>query len=326
MFYQARIKLSLYYLLIIMLISGTFSIIIYRSISFELGRLASRRVNRMEIEFGYPAPPQLTVELVEESRLRLIRVLIGVNGIILVGAGVGGYYLAGRTLKPIEEVLEEQKQFISNASHDLRTPITAMRSSLEVALRDPKLNDKLAIKYLSENLDDVIQLQNLSEGLLELSRNHDVKNFLKIDVKEVIEAACKEVLPLASAKNIILTSKLSEKANVIGDALMLQRAFVALIDNAIKYSQINSTVSIDAVSHKNMIHISVRDQGMGIKKSEINRLTDRFYRSDMARTRGGYGLGLSIAQKILKTHGGELSIKSKLNHGTTVVVTLRNVS
>jgi len=326
MFKQARVKLTIYYLLIIMIISASFSVIIYRSINIELGRLATRRVNRMEVEFGYPAPPQLTREMVEESRLRVIRTLMVVNGVILVGAGLGGYYLAGRTLSPIEEMLEEQKQFISNASHDLRTPITAMRSSLEVALRDPKLIDVDAKKYLRENLDDVIHLQKLSESLLEINRELKTDQFVKIKVNDVIEAATKEMLPIANAKNIQLNIHNKSTGFVIGDSLLLQRAIVAVIDNAIKYSQKNTIVEIDSESTKKRMQILIRDHGMGIKKSELAHITDRFYRSDMARTKGGYGLGLSIAQQIVHKHGGELSIKSRLGSGTTVIVSLATVS
>ncbi len=280
----------------------------------------------MELEFGYPAPPQLTKEMVEETRIRLVRTLVGINVIILAGAGLGGYYLAGRTLKPIEEMVEEQKLFITNASHDLRTPITAMRSSLEVALRDPKLKIAAARSYLQGNLEDVIRLQNLSESLLELSNNTDAKEFVRVKARDVIQGALKEVSPLAKLKKIMINAHIDDKAVFIGNLTMMQSALTAILDNAIKYSSAKTEIDISLITKKNRLFIIITDHGMGIKMSEIDQVTDRFYRSDMARSKDGYGLGLSIAQKIITAHKGELKITSKLKQGTTVEISLDDVS
>src|SRR3990170_5913676 len=158
MFHSARIKLTFWYLLIIMLVSGFFSLIVYRGFTKEIGRgfrfqsmhgLPERRIF-IQNQYGfmrilpfviYPdeTPPDEALEIINLAKWRFGIQLAIINGAIFVLAGTAGYFLAGKTLQPIEVMVDEQKRFVADASHELRTPLTSMKTEVEVALRDKKL-------------------------------------------------------------------------------------------------------------------------------------------------------------------------------------------
>lgn len=143
MFKTARLKLTAWYLLFIMAISLSFSAFIYRGVTLEFQRRLSAIEHRLELRRHGFVPPagraQFFVQDLEEARQRLWLILIYTNGAIFLFSAIAGYFLAGRTLKPIEQSLEEQKRFVAEASHELKTPLTALQTSVEVALRDQKL-------------------------------------------------------------------------------------------------------------------------------------------------------------------------------------------
>src|SRR5574340_425624 len=144
MFRSARLKLTAWYLLIIMLVSMFFSIVIYRVLTAELDRFAQLQQTRIERSFEntqfMPSIPMIDLELVAEFKKRIILSLLFINCSILLFSGWFGFILAGKTLQPIQDMVEDQKRFISDASHELRTPITALKTMLEVGLRDKKMS------------------------------------------------------------------------------------------------------------------------------------------------------------------------------------------
>src|SRR3989344_668239 len=176
MFEKTRIKLTAWYLVIIMAISMLFSLAIYSGVNVEFRRLEriqerikERQVERLPVPLN--AMPRFDQEIINQSRTRVITILGGINIAILFLAGFSGYFLAGRTLKPIKKMLDEQNRFITDASHELRTPLTSLRSEIEVGLRNNKLTLLEAKKLLESNLEETEHLQILSDHLLELSQN-----------------------------------------------------------------------------------------------------------------------------------------------------------
>ena len=158
MFHSARIKLTAWYLLIIMLISVSFSVAMYKVLTFELDRV--ERMQRLRIERRVPdmariIPPEqpfrIDPDLVAETKNRLQLILLVINLAILASSAVAGYFLAGKTLRPIEKAMEEQKRFVADASHEIRTPLTALKTSMEVALRDKKISLSEAKEVLKSN-------------------------------------------------------------------------------------------------------------------------------------------------------------------------------
>jgi signal transduction histidine kinase len=235
--------------------------------------------------------------------------------------------LAKHTLKPIEQAMEAQNRFTADASHELRTPLTAMRSEIEVNLRNKQLNTTDAKKLLQSNLEEIEKLESLSNALLKLARyqNNFSDDFKDISLQEVIVEAYEKVENLAKRKSIRFDNNLSE-IKVLGDQQSLIELFVILLDNAIKYSPEKSKISINFTKLDKHVSVKIKDRGIGIKASELPYIFNRFYRADTSRSKekvDGYGLGLSIAKSIVEMHKGTIEVNSKPGHGSEVVVKLR---
>jgi signal transduction histidine kinase len=319
MFKQARIKLTGWYLLIIMMVSLAFTSVIYRASTFELNRFARAQQSRFESRILRPTPHPVDEELLEEAKSRILQSLIFINLGILVAAALLGYYLSGKTLEPISKMMDEQYRFVSDASHELKTPITAMKSTLEVALRDPdmKLND--AKQTLATSLEEVNSLQKLAEGLLELSSNNS-QQIEQLNLDQIVHQSVKKLEPLAKSKKIEIQTKL-KKVIIMGEPERLGRAITIILDNAIKYSKPKTKIITSVSVQGKKVLIKVKDHGVGIDSKDIPMIFNRFYRSDKARSTDGYGLGLSIAKKIVEDLNGYIKIESIKDRGTTVSMT-----
>lgn len=331
MFHSARLKLTAWYLLIIMLISLFFSVVIYRVLTAELDRFAKLQQTRIERRLQasqlMPPPPMIDLELVVEFKSRIIVSLFIINSSILIFSGCFGYILAGKTLQPIQNMVDDQKRFISDASHELRTPLTALKTTMEVSLRDHGLSLSEAKELISQNLEDVNKLQQLSDALLKLSelQQHQSRTIMEsIQVVPLIKEAVAKVKPLAKLKKITIETYV-DVVQLTGDRQALQSVLVILLDNAIKYSSRQSRIKITARAQNSLILISIADQGEGIHPQDLPHIFDRFYRADAARNKhngDGYGLGLAIAQRIMASHNGIIEVTSQLGQGSVFTIKL----
>ncbi len=335
MFNRARLKLTGYYLLIIMSISILFSVAVYKALTREYNYLSQREVMREGSMRFFPPLAitplprrfQLDPEVLEESRQRVEIVLIIINLIILGLSGVLGYFLAGRTLEPIEEMLSEQNRFITDSSHELRTPLTALRSEIEVALRDKGLSLSEAKKLLQSNLEEVNNLQSLSDNLIKLTQYQKGANHFtlkEVSLSEVVQEAVKKASPLAKNKKIKISTEV-KNVQIEGNKQTLIDLLVIFLDNAVKYSYQGKDVTITSERPDHSVVISINDQGIGISKEDLPHIFDRFYRVDKSRTKveaSGYGLGLSIAKEIAEKHNGKIWVESQLEKGTTFNIQL----
>ena len=326
MFQSARIKLTLWYLIVTSVIALSFSGIIYRVVTLELERGYRLAEYKMR---GQPVPQHhvqlfLQEEFNESKRLVLIRLLL-IDGMIISTVGAVGYFLAGKTLHPIEVMTEEQKRFIADASHELKTPITALQTSIEVALRDKKLNLKNLRNVLFDSLDDIESLKKLTNDLLSLARYQKDNNFRKekVNMKEVVDSVSKKMLPLTKKKKINLILR-SNKVQLTAHKDSMEKLVTILLDNAIKYTRTGGDVSLTLLKKKNKLLLIVKDTGIGISRKDRVHIFDRFYQADSSRTSqvGGFGLGLSIAIQIVKLHKGKVEVKSKKGMGSTFIVRL----
>ena len=276
-----------------------------------------------------PAP--IDEELVSETKHRLFLALLLVNGSILIAAGGFGYLLAGKTLRPIKQMVDDQHRFISDASHELKTPLTSLKTSFEVYLRDKHKSTKKAEQLITESIAEVDKLQSLSESLLQLTlyKTPHAMNLLRpTSVKKCIELAVKKVQPLATEKQIQIAAP-STSAIVLGNQDSLVQLLVILLDNAIKYSPTKSMVRITVTARDRSVSLTVSDEGPGIEPCDLPHIFDRFYRADQARSttkQGGYGLGLAIAQNIAEVHSGKLSVRSKPGSGTQFTLHIKQNS
>lgn len=330
MFEKTRLKLTAWYLLIIMLISVSFSVAIYKSLTSELDRVERMQRQKQQEQFPYPIrqlfPRAIDQEIIDETENRLVERLFLTNLGILIFAGAAGYFLAGRTLRPIKEMLDEQNRFITDASHELRTPLTSLKSEIEVNLRDKKLNSDTK-KILESNLEEVNNLQYLSDNLIKLAQYQKSNGniaFEKVSLSEVVGDAVKKVSAMAKVKQIKIVNDIKD-FSVEGDKQSLTELFVILLDNAIKYSSKNKTVNVSNKKIDHSVAIEIKDEGVGIAEENIPHLFDRFYRGDKSRTKEGatgYGLGLSIAKQIVGKHHGTIRVESEIDSGTIFTIKL----
>lgn len=321
MFKLARIKLTLWYLLIIMTVSLAFSAIIYRASVFELRRFALAQQNRFEHRITPFTNVTIDDELILEAQGRMRYSLLLINLGILVASGGLGYYLSGKTLSPIQAMVEDQYRFISDASHELKTPITAIKTTLEVALRDPKLTSREAKEILQTNLEEANRLQRLAEGLLELTHQNVLPTLVPTRLDTILTEAIQLISPIAERKHVQITFK-SNNVVVRADSLSLRRAIVAILDNAVKYSPAKSKIEITTKVTARTVMLKISDKGDGIPTTDLPHVFDRFYRGDPARSSKGYGLGLPITKQIIENHRGTIVIESKAGKGTTVTIAL----
>lgn len=326
MFQSATLKLTGWYLLILMSISLLFSAIIYQVASSEVdARLHNLQLEVQRESIFSPQYDFLAVRNLQakEAAASLLIELFYANILILAAGGIGSYVLARRTLQPIEEAHEAQSRFTSDASHELRTPLAAMKTELEVALRDPKLSKDEMRVLLASNLEEVDKLTKLSHTLLQLSRLDNTaikKGRVVLDdvAKSVIERFDK------TGTRIVFTPHV-KPLKVLAHKESIEELITILVDNALKYSFEDSPITIDLKRHNKKAVFSVANNGKGISSEDLPHIFERFYRVDGSRTGGsksGYGLGLSLAKQIIEHHDGELSASSAPEATTTFTFSL----
>ncbi len=273
---------------------------------------------------------QIVKSMDEESNavdtvLRMLALIVIFGGMLSVGIG---YVLSGHSLKPVEESMERQQEFLANASHELRTPIAVIRTNLDVVRNDGEMTDDERNQWLGNAYEESKRMQQIVEDLMFLARaDAGEAPFTpqKVDAGFICQEVAERMLPVAAQKDIIILWDLpDESLTVMGDEALLTQLLVIFVDNAIKYSDRHTTVRMKgSLIDKNVV-IEVADEGIGIDKADIDKIFGRFYRVDKVRSRsqGGTGLGLSIAKWIVDIHGGQVNAQSELGKGTVMRVTL----
>jgi len=252
--------------------------------------------------------------------------LIYINLGILALAGGTSYLLARKTLKPLEESHERQSRFVSDASHELRSPLAAMQAEIEVTLRDKNLDKKEALAVLASNKEEVEKMSLLVSGLLELAKDR----YEKIEIQELslgklVGSSLKTMAKPIKVKSLKITNNIASELKVNGNATLLTQLFTILLDNAVKYSPEGGEIELKATSSAKDISLTIIDQGVGISNEDLHHIFDRFYRADTSRTKNqtdGYGLGLSIAEKIVTIHGGKIKAVSEVGKGSIFTIFL----
>jgi signal transduction histidine kinase len=268
-----------------------------------------------------------SVQAQESALSLLLTLLLSIGGIALLGAGLGGLFLANRALAPARLAWANQQRFIADASHELRTPLTLLRADAEVLLRGRERLEAEDSALLEDIVIEANRMANLSNSLLTLARLDNTSLHREHEVVDLVELAKKvarRVQVLVEQSGITLQIENVGASYVIGDPMLLEQAVLVLIDNAIKYSHSRGWVIVHVEAKDKQALLEVRDNGVGIAAEHLPHLGERFYRVDKARSReaGGTGLGLSIARRIAVTHGGWLSFSSAPEQGTTVTLTL----
>ncbi len=220
-----------------------------------------------------------------------------------------------------------QKEFFGNVSHELKTPISAIKGCTEILLNGAKNDSQVCDEFLKIIQDENNRMEQLVKDLLLINRyEHDQirHNTDRVCLNELLTDCIVQILNIANLKNQKIMLEATEEYYLDGDYIKLQHCFLNLLTNAIHYSGEDTTITIKIKQCGSNIETQVIDQGIGIPAADIPHIFERFYRVDRARSRhtGGTGLGLSIVASIIEAHGGEIKVKSELNKGSKFIVTL----
>jgi signal transduction histidine kinase len=268
-----------------------------------------------------------TVQAQEDALATMLKLLLALGGAALLGAGIGGLFLANRALAPARLAWANQQRFIADAAHELRTPLTLLRADAEVLLRGRRRMDAEDAGLLEDIVAEANHMSTLATNLLTLARLDSGKLHREHEVVSLAELAqegVRRVKALADQAGITVQAEDSDDPYVIGDPMLLEQAILVLLDNAIKYNRPGGSVVLRTTAKDDHAAIEVSDTGIGIPAEHLPHLGERFYRVDKARSReaGGTGLGLSIAHGIAAVHGGTLTLTSVAEQGTTVTISL----
>ncbi|MDT8301482.1 MAG: ATP-binding protein [Sedimentisphaerales bacterium] len=221
--------------------------------------------------------------------------------------------------------------FVANVSHELKTPLTLIKGYVET-LENKAINDKeKASKFISIIKEHTNRLENIIEDLLSLSElelSKDCLSKTEFDLKKLIdEVTLSFGYALDTKRHVLSIEQRGDDFRIKADRDKIEQVIVNLIDNAVKYTNEAGQIKILLHEQQNNISVTIRDNGIGIPKEDVGRVFERFYRVDKARSRelGGTGLGLGIAKHIILAHNGQISIESKINEGTKVLIRLPKV-
>ena len=298
----------------------------------ELGRttnimMTSKQVRISGINHMIYVGKDVTVMYSGLQKSTYILIFLGI--VALIVAAIIGHIMAGRSIIPLKEAYEKQRQFAADASHELRTPLAVVMASADLLLMDQSIQSPFLKQVISDVKSEVQKMSKLVSDLLMVARsdNNALKMTIKkLDLGEMLNQNIRMMTPLAEKKNIKLSGEGIKKVEIQADEQKIKQLILILVDNAIKYTPNDGsvTVRIENIADTK-VTFSVQDSGIGIAKEDQDKIFERFYRVDKVRSReiGGNGLGLSIASEIVRLHEGNISVESELGQGTKFIVELK---
>ena len=250
--------------------------------------------------------------------------LVGFFG--LLAFFVISLFLARWALRPIEKAWKQQRQFVADASHELKTPLTVILANMGIVLSHREETVQSQIKWLEYTQAEASRMKELVGSLLFLAQADDMQEALTLSEVNFSDVVWSSVLPFESVafeQNKTLTSEIAENIVIQGDEDRLRRLTAILLDNAVKYSDEGGTITLRLQTAQDKAVLTVHNTGAQIPAGQLSHIFERFYRVDSSRTRaqGGYGLGLSIAQSIVEAHHGKIGVQSG-SQGTAFTVAL----
>jgi len=268
------------------------------------------------------------LDITPQNRIltNLIYTFLIVAAIMLIFIFLISRTFANKAIQPVEEAFYKQKQFIADASHELKTPLTVINTNVDVLLSNKGENIENQSKWLHYIKSEVDRMSKLINDLLYLARLDDSRDVIysAFDLSNVAENVIMMMEALIFENNIELHYDVESGIMIEGNKEQMEQVIMILLDNAVKYSGSKGKVNLSLKKNNNYAVLSVTNTGDGISPECIDKIFDRFYRGDKSRARrkGGYGLGLSIAKAIVDQHGGKISVKSASNEYTTFTVEL----
>jgi signal transduction histidine kinase len=313
-FQQARLQLTVFYIMSMVVIIGLFSIVLITILEKNI------QDSFDDITGGNPVHH----EALNKTKDGIEMIVLTIDGIVLFVVGGVGYFLAGRTLRPIQESLDRQKRFTMDASHDLRTPLTIMKTEIEVALQNKNMNPEGYKKTLVSGLEEIQTMSQLVEDLLTLARNENKTNVIEktqVNYTQLVKKLISRIQNQAEEKSITLKVDITSTSIINVYESSFTRALENVIQNALHHTKKGGTISVALMEVGKHSKLVIEDTGVGIHYKDLPYIFDRFYKASHSRNdKAGSGLGLSIAKEIIESFGGTISLTSIEGKGTVVSI------
>ncbi len=271
---------------------------------------------------------QMGRPLADQDRIlnRLLVGLLTLGGLSAIGLSAASWFLAGRTLGPAQQAMERQQAFVSNASHELRAPLTLIRASAEVAQRTGPAGDDEWQTLIGDVLQESDHMSRLVEDLLLLSRLDSGRIELAhvpVALADLLEDVGRQVGRVAAAHGVELTRG-ETAGRAWGDPVRLRQVLLILLDNALQHTPSGGGIQLSASAQGRQVRIVVADTGHGIPPEHLPHVFERFYRVDSTRNgnNAGAGLGLAIAKSLVEAQHGRIWLESDIAGGTKAIITL----
>lgn len=229
-------------------------------------------------------------------------------------------WLSGFAVKPVKKAWQQQKQFVADASHELKTPLTVILANNNIMMKHQDHTVSEETQWLESTEEEATHMKQLIDQMLFLAKSDAGNNniqFSDVDLSEIVEGTALNFEPVAFEREILIITEIEPDVIIYGNSLQLKQLAHILTDNAVKYSSDKSNITIKLKKTDDKITFSVNNYGNVISEEDLEHIFDRFYRAEKSRTTKGYGLGLSIAQNIVQSMNGKLTAESSEENGTT---------
>ena len=262
-----------------------------------------------------------------EATYTLIKNLSLVGIIALIIFGLLSIFLANMAVAPVAKAWKKERQFLGDVSHELKTPLTVILTNLAILLSNGEQDKNFQMKWLKNSQEEAIRMKELLDKMLFLAKSeqYEMESFSELfNLSELLVKNLLVMEPLAYERNLKIKTEIKSGISYYGNIGQIKELLTILLDNALKYSTNDSEITVSLKYKGNYIIFSVNNFGEIIDPEDLEKIFDRFYRTDGSRVRttGGYGLGLSIAESIIKNHNGKIWAESSEDEGTTFFFTL----
>ncbi len=314
MFEKARIRLTLYYMGIMVFVLFTFSAVLIVTVESNIEESFTLRIEQGEVLADALLAANNSIETL----------VFTLDSLLLILIGIASYFLAGKTLQPIKKALDAQKRFSADASHDLRTPLSIITTETEVALNDDNISIEECRNVFKSNLEEASSMSALISDLLIIARTEQPVSecdMVKVLIETPILKIVDKMKGQAVLKNISIDLIDKAKGEIKIHPYNFERAVQNILQNAINYTNNNGAIHIEILGQRSLFVIKISDTGVGISDIDLPHVFDRFYKASHSRNdKSGSGLGLPIARQIIEQHDGSISIESKIGIGTSVFI------
>lgn len=311
------IALQIAFATVILVLVGTSFSFLYHDVSLAI--TAGIRASAVTGNSGLLAPA-----IVQEIQQIRSQNLLAILGIIIITTTFFGYLIARTTLRPTRNALAAQKQFIGNIAHELRTPLSVIRTNTEIALFEINIPSEVE-EMLRSNVEEIDRISEIINNLLSLSTliRPGRMEFANVDLHKIAADTIEKYAPLAKKNKLRVTLRKASSGLVWGNTIALEQIVGNLLKNALNYTPPDGHVMVTIEpTVDGLVELSIKDSGIGISRKDLFRIFEPFYRAEPSRTRaqGSSGLGLTIVSELLKLHQGKIAIRSAMGRGTTVTI------